>query len=364
MNGELDWDETTDRLVDLLGRLPGGSVLRLREVAQPVDGWIVEIRQHPDRLTAVVHSRATDRRSGVNDTLRGLGWNPPDPAHRGNWWTELEWPPLSAGYRGLATGVVDALRYGAGLDRPTACAYEFLSVGGGRLPTALGLETCEVDHYVRLAPGDTPNRPSGVLRRTRIRHRYHDEALNRDGEWRPTETIVLSELGRVDDRVVPVGLLAAERVVNWWHSMVREEQRLRAERQAAEDRRAGRDPSLPRVAMAVDRELDETGRPVVRTPRLHERERAAVAAYLRGAPLVAVAYGFDPDPFDPLRPQVVPLNVRTDGDWVWSESLAYYADRYGIGPEPDLMAHLARRQYQLPDVDDERVARAAEALRG
>ena len=89
-----------------------------------------------------------------------------------------------------------------------------------------------------------------------------------------------------------------------------------------------------------------------------------MAAYLRGAPLVAVAYGFDPDPFDPRRPQVVPLNIRTDGDWVWSESLAYYADRYGIGPEPELMAHLARRQYQLPDVDEERIAKAAEALRG
>ncbi|WP_460807737.1 hypothetical protein [Micromonospora zhanjiangensis] len=57
------------------------------------------------------------------------------------------------------------------------------------------------------------------------------------------------------------------------------------------------------------------------------------------------------------------MNMRTDGEWVWSESLAYFADRYGVPPEPDFLRHMAQRQYRLSEVDQERLDRAVALIR-
>ena len=119
-----------------------------------------------------------------------------------------------------------------------------------------------------------------------------------------------------------------------------------------------------RLADAVDGERDAQGRPVVRGPRLGEPDRSAVARYLRDAPIVVAAFGFDPDPFDAAGAEMVPLHIHTDGVWVWSESLAYFADRYGIAPQPELLRHLAQRQYRLPELDDEQLIRAARLVGG
>ncbi|GAA4504984.1 hypothetical protein GCM10023191_060110 [Actinoallomurus oryzae] len=118
-----------------------------------------------------------------------------------------------------------------------------------------------------------------------------------------------------------------------------------------------------RLARAVDVPQDASGRAVPAGPGLETEERAALVRYLTEAPLVAVAWGYDPDPFDPDRPEVVPLNLHTDGTWVWSEGLAYFADRYGIAPEPDLLAAIRQRGYRPPEVDEATVHRAAAWVR-
>jgi hypothetical protein len=85
-----------------------------------------------------------------------------------------------------------------------------------------------------------------------------------------------------------------------------------------------------------------------------------VVAYLREAPIVVAGFGFDPDPYDPEGAEVVPLHLHTDGAWVWSASLGYFAERYGMPPEPDLLAHIEQRGYRWPELDRaalERVSR-------
>ncbi|MFC7548796.1 hypothetical protein [Plantactinospora sp. GCM10030261] len=354
MSGEMDWADVEQRLADLTGRLSNGTVLQLRTAARPLDGCAVRLVQRPDALAARLTGDMSPD-AGHERTLDDLGWRPPDAAHQTCWWLELPWPATAAGYRQFASGVVGAMREVGGLRRPADCAYELQMVDGTTQPLDLGMPDSEISHFARLSRGDARDRPSGLLRRVRVGHRYDDEALGRDGEWQATETLVLAELGALDDRVVPLTAEEADRVLAWWGDLTRAEARRR-------DRE--RDPDLPQLARSVDAELDSTGRPVVRTARLDASERGAVAAYLRNAPVVLVAWGFDPDPFDPRRPEVVPLDFHTDGEWVWSESLAYFAERYGIGPEPELLAHLARRRYQLPDVSEERIAKAVEVLGG
>ncbi|HEY5836677.1 hypothetical protein [Streptomyces sp.] len=46
------------------------------------------------------------------------------------------------------------------------------------------------------------------------------------------------------------------------------------------------------------------------------------------------------DVVDPARTAVVPMNFRTDGRWIWTDTVTYYLEQYGLAPEPDLLAHL------------------------
>ncbi|GAA5194202.1 hypothetical protein GCM10023322_57980 [Rugosimonospora acidiphila] len=109
---------------------------------------------------------------------------------------------------------------------------------------------------------------------------------------------------------------------------------------------------------------DAQGSPALPDERLDDLERVFVGRYLRRAPIAVAAYGFDVDPFDPARPEVVPLHLHTDGFWVWSESLAYFATRHGIAPEPEFLAHLKRYQYQPPGVAPDVLRRAAQLAMG
>ncbi|MFG1889044.1 hypothetical protein ACGFIR_14370 [Micromonospora sp. NPDC049051] len=363
MSAEPGWGEVTARLSDLLGRLEDGTVLQLHEVARPVDGCFAQLWQHPDRLVVeVCGAQASDGERRLpaeqENALRESGWSPPTPEHPGHWWRELTWPAPAADYADTAAQLTRVVREVFGLTSPEELAYQAWSLPDGRrVVLDLGLEQIEIRYYARVAAGDTPERPSGLLRRVRIGTVDQDSALGRDGNWRPTESLELAELGELDDDVVPIGAATADRITSWWRGLAGRES-------GALAGGAEPDPPRPRVAAAVDTERDEQGRPIVRGPRLSEQDRVAVAAYLRAAPLVAVAYGFEADPFDPEHPEVVPLHLRTDGEWVWSESLAYFAQRYGIGPEADFLAYLARRRYQLPEVDEAALRRAAGALRG
>ena len=46
----------------------------------------------------------------------------------------------------------------------------------------------------------------------------------------------------------------------------------------------------------------------------------------------------------------VPMDLRTDGVWVWSEGSRYYLDHHRFAPDPGLVAHIADRGYVSPSV--------------
>lgn len=77
-------------------------------------------------------------------------------------------------------------------------------------------------------------------------------------------------------------------------------------------------------------------------------ERAQIAAYLAaGTPILATT-GTSADRYDPELGTPVPLTVRSDGTWAWSDAIGYYLRTYGVLPEPDLVAHIRAAGYRCP----------------
>ncbi|MFD7908376.1 hypothetical protein ACFV4G_39810 [Kitasatospora sp. NPDC059747] len=76
-------------------------------------------------------------------------------------------------------------------------------------------------------------------------------------------------------------------------------------------------------------------------PRLAEGpERRAVVRYLRDGAAVLLTPTLMDDVVDPERRGVVPLGFRTDGQWIWTDTVTYYLETHGVAPEPGLLAHV------------------------
>ncbi len=342
------WEALDAGLRTVLRELTAGTVLQLFEVAR-IDVCLAQFWQTEDRLTAELPAPELVRDvAHAGARFSEFGWAP-DPS--GTWRLVLDWPALPEEYRRLAVSVLGVLRDVLGVDDPEGMAYSAWAAQDGTRVTLprLGLDAVQVTYYARLGPGDIPQQPKGLSRRIRAGYRTRDEALDRTGEWRVTETVHRAELRELgEDRLVPLEeALAAQVAVDW---------RRHVPTQAA-------DPSPAvelRWASAPELRRDELAEVALRErPRLHGFDRAAVAGYLRGAPVALSAMGLGADVLDPSAAEVVPMNIRTDGTWVWSEALAYFAERYGIAPEPAFLAHLKRNEYRCPAVDEQTLMRAA-----
>ncbi|MFJ3902995.1 hypothetical protein [Streptomyces sp. NPDC090025] len=80
-----------------------------------------------------------------------------------------------------------------------------------------------------------------------------------------------------------------------------------------------------------------------------------------GAPVLVTPLLMD-DSLNPERKAEVPMNFRTDGRWIWTDTVTYYLAEYGVAPEPGLLAHLSRPADEADEadaaVDQETVERA------
>ncbi|MCD5348922.1 hypothetical protein [Kineosporia mesophila] len=74
--------------------------------------------------------------------------------------------------------------------------------------------------------------------------------------------------------------------------------------------------------------------------------------YLDAALPVLTSSATMADILDPERPSVVPLTFRTDGHWVWTDTVSYYLEWYGLAPEPDLLEHVRASGELPPPVSD------------
>jgi hypothetical protein len=76
-------------------------------------------------------------------------------------------------------------------------------------------------------------------------------------------------------------------------------------------------------------------------PRIDDDdERRALAAYLDAGEPVLMTTSLTDDVVDRERTGAVPMSFRTDGTWIWTDTVTYYLREHRLAPEPGLLAHL------------------------
>lgn len=111
---------------------------------------------------------------------------------------------------------------------------------------------------------------------------------------------------------------------------------------------ATRAPAL-RTAEVFDA-VDEGGRPQVDRPEVAADELTGLADYLDRAPIVLAARSYDTDQLDPAAPASVPLTFHTDGQWIWPGAVGYYLRTHGVPPDAELVSHIRRAGFRVPEV--------------
>ncbi|MET0297844.1 MAG: hypothetical protein ABW024_10610 [Microbacterium sp.] len=99
-------------------------------------------------------------------------------------------------------------------------------------------------------------------------------------------------------------------------------------------------------------------RPPLNDERLSEEDAARVGAYLEAGAVVmhTTARGVDVLKDDE---KVIPLTIRTDGEYVWTGPVTYYVQTYGVAPDAEFLAHVRARDYQVGEVSPAEVEAAA-----
>jgi hypothetical protein len=87
-----------------------------------------------------------------------------------------------------------------------------------------------------------------------------------------------------------------------------------------------------------------------------------IAEYLGSGTAILFTTATTSDRYDPTAGEPAGLSVRSDGEWAWSDVITYYARRYGIPPDPELLAHIRQSDYRCPALDGDAAERALEAF--
>jgi hypothetical protein len=123
---------------------------------------------------------------------------------------------------------------------------------------------------------------------------------------------------------------------------------------AAPTAQQGAAPGTPRLAKVFDGFDEATGKPIVNRPKLQDGEAPRILAYLNAGPVVLSANGRGEDAFFPAEhPDLVPLRFATDGTWVWAAAVGWYLEAYGMPLDPEFLAHIRGRNYELGEVSAE-----------
>jgi len=82
----------------------------------------------------------------------------------------------------------------------------------------------------------------------------------------------------------------------------------------------------------------------------NSRERRRILRYLTEAPVLVATNARMPDILDPSAQ--VPLSFRSDGEWIWTDSVSYYLERHHLAPDPELVRHISSRGEPPTRLDD------------
>jgi hypothetical protein len=119
--------------------------------------------------------------------------------------------------------------------------------------------------------------------------------------------------------------------------------------------------TVARVFDAVDADAGPSFAPD--HPRMtDEQARTRTLAYLKaGAELLLTTATFT-DVVDPARGAVVPMSFRTDGTWIWTDTVTYYLEEHQLAPDPELLRHITEQATPPEDVDPVALHRAMAVL--
>jgi hypothetical protein len=81
-------------------------------------------------------------------------------------------------------------------------------------------------------------------------------------------------------------------------------------------------------------------------------ERDRMLEYLTSGTLALHTTARTRDVLSPTAGEVVPTSFRTDGEWIWTDTVAYYLEQHGMAPDEDLVTHIDER-LQAGDTDAE-----------
>jgi hypothetical protein len=100
---------------------------------------------------------------------------------------------------------------------------------------------------------------------------------------------------------------------------------------------------------------------IVDQPRTDDMAlRTLVARYLAGGQHVSDSPGMLDDAFG--SGEQLSLSIHTDGEWVWPADAAFYCERYGILPDPELVKRAQAANGKTPDAGKERALELGHTL--
>ncbi|WP_204299652.1 hypothetical protein [Actinoplanes campanulatus] len=174
----------------------------------------------------------------------------------------------------------------------------------------------ETLYFARLRPGESVANPSWMLRRVVSAAGTVDELLGRDGVWRPSDMLARTERGELPGTLTRTSHRPPKAIA------ATAQKHFGAVQRALERQRAG--DFVLRLATP--------GTGTAFGP-LDAEAQAEVVAFLTRAPLVGDG---------PAGP------FRTDGMWVWPESIAGEVLATGAHPEDLLYRHIEARKFFFP----------------
>lgn len=74
-----------------------------------------------------------------------------------------------------------------------------------------------------------------------------------------------------------------------------------------------------------------------------QEEYDRMVQFLSGGTVILHTTARMRDVLDPDGDEVVPTNFRTDGEWIWTDTVTYYLEYYGLAPDADLIKHIEAR---------------------
>jgi hypothetical protein len=85
-----------------------------------------------------------------------------------------------------------------------------------------------------------------------------------------------------------------------------------------------------------------------------------VVAYLRAGHDLIAMMDVQNDVFDSSQKVLSGSSIKTDGDWLWREDLAYYVSRHDVAIPEEFLQLIRQRRYIVPDVADDILDDAAD----